>query len=730
MLDVTSTWEVKVMIHRRYTILLALCFIWIIGFSAITPLGRVDELECVPLERIDQNRTLSVVDYSALWNRTYGGFDSDRLYDLTHCEDGGYAAVGYTQSFGTTDRDTWIVRTDEDGDVQWTKNLGYNGTDDQGNSIYQCMNGDFVIAGQYSTAGGSNGYIVRVSGTGVHLWTYEIGLSATSETLRDVIESESGAIIAIGQTDNWGAGSNDVLVVSISPSGSPIWTRTYGGGNSDTGYSIIESTDGGYALLSNTYSYGAGDADFWLVRTDVNGNPLWNQTYGGVNRESAYDIIQDVYGGYAMAGSTRSFGDPQGDFYVVRTTSDGSLVWDEFYVGSGEDFATGIIQAYRGGYTIVGISDYIGADPQTRITRIEPDSTETWSSKYGGSDVDYGFELLEVYPEEFVVAGTSRSYGAGNFDGWLFLVPGLPQLVDPPDDQFLEFGDAFGISLWVESTAPIHMWWLRDTSVFNVVKIGESEATIYPHSTPSVGFYEIWVSVNNTAGHETEHIFFIYIDDMTAPSWSDYAAGQVLEFGDQFQYTPVAYDLSLLDEWFLTGSTYFTIDSSSGEISNVGTPPVGEYNLEIQVNDMYHNSLIDSLQIVVQDTTAPEWTELPQNQDIDYATPFMYDLNATDLSGISSWSVDNAEFSVDSEGRVRNLITLASGVHAVTVSVTDNHGNTLETQFTVTVGAAPTQPTVSPGFFDSAILFGAGVVATAAVAAVVCAMSRRTPSKK
>ena len=115
-------------------------------------------------------------------------------------------------------------------------------------------------------------------------------------------------------------------------------------------------------------------------------------------------------------------------------------------------------------------------------------------------------------------------------------------------------------------------------------------------------------------------------------------------------------------------------------------------------------------------------------------------VDRTDLAGIASWSVDNAEFSVDSEGRVRNLVTLAPGVHAVTVSVSDANDNVLQGQFIVTVGNRPattqpttTQPTTTPsggGLIDSAILFGAGVGATLVIVAVVCVMGRRKPSSK
>ena len=142
------------------------------------------------------------------------------------------------------------------------------------------------------------------------------------------------------------------------------------------------------------------------------------------------------------------------------------------------------------------------------------------------------------------------------------------------------------------------------------------------------------------------------------------------------------------------------------------------------------------MHIIVQDTTAPVWDTAPEDQSIDYGADVVYDLDASDLAGISSWSVDNTEFSVDSEGRVRNLITLAPGVHAVTVTVTDVNGNELQGQFSVTVGDRPTtttQPTTPPAggtsaLIDSAILFGAGVGATLVVVAVVCTLGRRKPS--
>jgi hypothetical protein len=46
------------------------------------------------------------------------------------------------------------------------------------------------------------------------------------------------------------------------------WSKTYGGAGDDGAMSLIQTSDGGYALAGYTYSVGAGNSDFWLVKTD------------------------------------------------------------------------------------------------------------------------------------------------------------------------------------------------------------------------------------------------------------------------------------------------------------------------------------------------------------------------------------------------------------------------------------------------------------------------------
>ena len=104
-----------------------------------------------------------------------------------------------------------------------------------------------------------------------------------------------------------------------------LWNKTYGGAVAETPFSLIKTIDGGYGIAGRTYSYGAGEQDFWFITTDSAGNMLINQTYGGEFSEIAHTIIQTSDGGYAIAGITASFGQGENDFWLIKTDQNGII---------------------------------------------------------------------------------------------------------------------------------------------------------------------------------------------------------------------------------------------------------------------------------------------------------------------------------------------------------------------------------------------------------------------
>jgi len=296
------------------------------------------------------------------WTRTIGGPESDEGYSLIQTYDGGYAIAGRTYSFGTGDYDVYVVKLDAHGNLQWTKTIGGE-KNDGGRSLIQTSDGGYAIAG-YTTsfgAGDCDVYVVKLDANGKLQWTktiggpgYEIGFS--------LIQTSDGGYAIAGLTPSFGAGGLDVYVVKLNANGNLQWTKTIGGPADEIGISLIQTSDGGYAIAGSTESFGAGGADVYVIKLDANGNLQWTKTIGGPASEIGNSLIQTSDGGYAIAGYTKSFGAGDWDFYVVKLDANGNLQWTKTIDAKNKYYSkSSLIQTSDGGYAIAGHTESLGA---------------------------------------------------------------------------------------------------------------------------------------------------------------------------------------------------------------------------------------------------------------------------------------------------------------------------------------------------------------------------------
>ncbi|TES92242.1 MAG: T9SS type A sorting domain-containing protein, partial [Candidatus Cloacimonadota bacterium] len=69
-------------------------------------------------------------------------------------------------------------------------------------------------------------------------------------------------------TESFGAGIYDVYLIKTDSNGDTTWTKTYGGSNTDYGYSVVETSDDGCIIAGYTESFGAGSYDVYLAKTE------------------------------------------------------------------------------------------------------------------------------------------------------------------------------------------------------------------------------------------------------------------------------------------------------------------------------------------------------------------------------------------------------------------------------------------------------------------------------
>jgi hypothetical protein len=109
----------------------------------------------------------------------------------------------------------------------------------------------------------------------------------------------------------------DVYLIRADADGDTIWTRTYGGAYCDYSRSVEQTTDGGYIITGHTGVFGVTE-DVYLIKTDANGDTLWTRRYGGGGRERGWSVKQTADGGYVVAGWTESFGAGGRDIYLLK----------------------------------------------------------------------------------------------------------------------------------------------------------------------------------------------------------------------------------------------------------------------------------------------------------------------------------------------------------------------------------------------------------------------------
>lgn len=201
--------------------------------------------------------------------------------------------------------------------------------------------------------------------------------------------------------------------ISLVGASSEMWSKTYGNGK-ECGDSLVETSDGGFAIAGGTGSFGAGENDFWLVKTDANGKMEWNQTYGGAESESAEALIKTSDGGFAIAGNAHSFDYGECDFWLVKTDSYGNLEWNQTYGGPGHDYARSLIETSDGGYAIGGSFDSDYEDPfgdrYLWIVKTDSYGNMEWNRTYSDSPSNYCSDLVETNDGGYLLAGGTRRY--------------------------------------------------------------------------------------------------------------------------------------------------------------------------------------------------------------------------------------------------------------------------------------------------------------------------------
>ncbi len=240
----------------------------------------------------------------------------------------------------------------------------------------------------------------------------------------DPIETTCSGLCG-AQTDNCG---NSVDCGAI-----PVITffKTFDNGGKDLGRSVDQTSDGRYIVTGTSLGKGV-----LLVKFDSNGDYLWNKTFQTYSSYSSsnyfsntgFSVKQTSDNGYIMTG-TRNDGNQ--DSFLIKTDSNGNLIWDKTLDRGCQDEGNSVLQASDGGYIAAGFSRICDSTPNQDAWLVKRDSNgeNGWAKTFNanlcggacGIDVDGIEEIHQTSDGGYIMVG--RTDTSIKFD--TFVIGGL-----------------------------------------------------------------------------------------------------------------------------------------------------------------------------------------------------------------------------------------------------------------------------------------------------------------
>jgi len=339
------------------------------------------------------------------WNQTVGGGSNKETgYYVQQTNDGGYIITGITDSNGDNITEVWLIKIDSQGQEEWNHTFGgIGGYDDVGRSVQQTTDGGFVITGYTWEVYGNGGdlWLIKTDSQGNEEWSSIFGGEYGDRGYSGQPTTDGGYILTGKSYFNYQSdgrwNNGDVRLIKTDSQGNEEWNQTFSGSKEGTyidgygttryfeeyGSSVQQTSDDGYIItgMRNRFDDNDDNEDVLLIKTDNQGNEQWNQIFGGNQIDFGTSVQQTIDGGFVITGYTESFGNGFSDVWLIKTDSQGREEWNKTFGGSGYDVGRSVQQATDGGYIIAGQTGSFG-NGNTDVWLIKTDSE--------GNTVPYG----------------------------------------------------------------------------------------------------------------------------------------------------------------------------------------------------------------------------------------------------------------------------------------------------------------------------------------------------
>lgn len=207
---------------------------------------------------------------------------------------------------------------------------------------------------------------------------------------------------------------NFSTAAAMSCTGVITFAKNYGG-EFASAHSVINTTDGGYAL------FGENSSSFLLIKTDRYGNLQWQKNYGIPGHQYGYCVRETPDGGFIMIGMVViSDVEDNTDALIIKVDRSGTIQWQRTVGGTEIDYGYSIALSQDNGYVGTG---FISINPNSPsyerkllLFKLDANGTILWQKTYGSGRYSSGYSIERTSDNGFIVAGTISSSSQGSQD--------------------------------------------------------------------------------------------------------------------------------------------------------------------------------------------------------------------------------------------------------------------------------------------------------------------------
>lgn len=397
--------------------------------------------------------TVSVSFAQVEFVKIFGGSKNDVLQSVVKTTDGGYASLGYTQSndFDITDKtddsfDFLLMKFSADDVLIWSKTFG-GSDDDRGADIIATNDGGFALFGFSKSsdfdvtqnAGAQDFWIVKITVDGTISWQKTFGYSGADSGTTVLQTKDNGFLITgvLDVTASGGQGNSaknsqkhaggDIWAIKLNTIGDLEWSRYFGGSFTDTPFGAVETQDNAYIIAASSdsedfnISNNKGTYDFWILKISADGDLIWEKNFGGSEVDEPRGITTTNDGNFIIVGDTRSSdkdattNNGGADLWMLKISTDGNLIWQKTFGGTNFDVARSISKTLDNGFIIAGNSRSLDAGFTNQgqndawVLKVDANGNLVWQKFVGGSENEFLFDAIELNNQTIIAVGESNS---------------------------------------------------------------------------------------------------------------------------------------------------------------------------------------------------------------------------------------------------------------------------------------------------------------------------------